>query len=233
MYETRAGRSRWCRSERGIPSHIGTPCPHRAPVGPSGSPCVRAGSGAGSRRIGPAWRAVHNIGRGVTRVRAIRAILSKHRSSPFGLLQSFFSGACGLIAASAARVLGIPHVVHVAGGEPVRLADPLRRTTDLAGQTAGAGGPLAGERADGGERAAARVPRQACSRRAARVARRVPLGVACVQAWPARAPSRRPAGGPARLLHVANLNRVKDQRRLCGTGPTRAAAARVPDGHRG
>src|SRR5579883_1103662 len=66
---------------------------------------------------------IHNIGRGATRLRGIRAILEEHRVSPFGLIQAFFSGACGLIAVSAARLLGIPSAVHVAGGEPVRLAD--------------------------------------------------------------------------------------------------------------
>jgi glycosyltransferase involved in cell wall biosynthesis len=98
---------------------------------------------------------VHNVGRGAARARAFRAILAEHRAAPFGLVQAFFSGACGLVAVSAARVLGIPSVVHVAGGEPVRIPD-IRY---------------------GGRREP--VPRQ--------------------------------LEEPARLIHVASLNRVKDQ----------------------
>jgi len=150
---------------------------------------------------------VHNIGRGATRVRAVRAILREHRAAPFALVQSFFSGACGLIAVSAARLLGIPSVVHVAGGEPVRLPDirfggrlrwrgRLQERVVLAGASA---------------LTAASAPQLEILARLGAAPRRVPLGVDCVQAWPARAPEPRAADEPARLLHVASLNRVKDQ----------------------
>lgn len=150
---------------------------------------------------------VHNIGRGATRVRAIRAIIREHRSSPFGLVQAFFSGACGLIAVSAARVLGIPSMVHVAGGEPVRLPDiryggrlawpgRLQERMILAAATT---------------LSAASTPQLDLLARLGANARRVPVGVDCVQTWPARAPVPRREGEPARLLHVASLNAVKDQ----------------------
>lgn len=153
---------------------------------------------------------VHNVGRGAVRVRAIGAILREHRSSPFGLIQAFFSGACGLIAISAALVLGIPSAVHVAGGEPVRLPD------------IGFGGRLTW-RGRLQERVvltaasaltAASVPQLELLAGLGANARRVPLGVDCVRAWPARAPVSRPADEPARLIHVASLNRVKDQATL-------------------
>ena len=64
---------------------------------------------------------IHNIGMGYTRVRAVRAICAEHRSSPFQAVQSIWSGSPGLVAVSAARVLGIPVFVHVAGGELVAL----------------------------------------------------------------------------------------------------------------
>jgi len=150
---------------------------------------------------------VHNIGRGATRVRALRAILREHRTAPFALVQSFFSGACGLTAVAAARLLGIPSVVHVAGGEPVRLPDirfggrltwrgRLQERVVLAGASA---------------LTAASAPQLELLARLGAASRRVPLGVDCVQAWPARAPTPRAADEPARLLHVASLNRVKDQ----------------------
>ncbi len=150
---------------------------------------------------------VHSIGRGAVRVRALRAILREHRAAPFGLLQSFFSGTCGLIAVSGARVLGIPSVVHVAGGEPVRLPDigyggrlrwrgRLQERVVLAAASA---------------LTAASAPQLELLNRLGAAARRVPLGVDCVRAWPAQAPAPRPLEEPARLLHVASLNRVKDQ----------------------
>ena len=150
---------------------------------------------------------VHNIGRPATRLRAVRTILREHGKAPFGIVQSFFSGACGLVAVSAARLLGIPSVVHVAGGEPVRFPD-IRF-----------GGRLTwrGRLQERVVLAAASALTAASARQIellgalGAVARRVPLGVDCVQVWPAQAPIRRRADEPARLIHVASLNRVKDQ----------------------
>jgi glycosyltransferase involved in cell wall biosynthesis len=150
---------------------------------------------------------VHNIGRGATRVRALRAILREHRKAPFELVQSFFSGACGLIAVTAARLLGIPSVVHVAGGEPVRFPD-IRYGGRLT---------LRGRLQERIVLAVASALTAPSARQLellaalGAVARRVPLGIDCVQAWPARAPVRRRSDEPARLIHVASLNRVKDQ----------------------
>src|SRR6185312_9804272 len=66
---------------------------------------------------------VHNIGAGCTRLRAVRAVIGEHRTSGFQVVQSLFSGACGLVAVAAAHVLRIPSIVHVAGGEPVSMPD--------------------------------------------------------------------------------------------------------------
>lgn len=163
---------------------------------------------------------VHNIGRGWTRARAVRAILAEHRVSPFDLVQSVFSGACGLVAVSAARVLGIPSVVHVAGGEPVGIPD------------IGYGGRLTWR----GRSQEAVVMSTATAVTAASepelellsnlgiAARRVPLGVDHAHDWPAREPVARSLGEPARLIHVASLNRVKDQPTLL-----RALAKLAPD----
>lgn len=150
---------------------------------------------------------VHNIGRRATRLRAIRAILREHRKAPFGLVQSLFSGGSGLIAVAAARLLGVSSVVHVAGGEPVRFPD------------IGYGGRLTwrGRLQERVVLSTASVLTAASARQIELLAalgagaRRLPLGVDCVQTWPARAPARRRADEPARLIHVASLNRVKDQ----------------------
>jgi glycosyltransferase involved in cell wall biosynthesis len=153
---------------------------------------------------------VHNIGNGGRRLAAVRAIVKEHRSSRFDLLQSFFSGACGLVAVAAARLLRVPSVVHVAGGEPVRLPDiryggrltwrgRLQETVVLAAASA---------------ITAASAPQLELLVGLGAAPRRVPLGVDCAQAWPVRTPVPRRAGEPARLIQVASLNRVKDQRTL-------------------
>jgi glycosyltransferase involved in cell wall biosynthesis len=163
--------------------------------------------------IAAAWKLagadVHNIGaRGVV-PRAIAAILRENRAAPFSIVHSMWSGWCGLVAVTAARVLGIPSLVHVAGGELVglpeigyggrlrwygRIREPfvLRKATAVSA----ASEPIIGSIAPLGIEA-----------------QRVPLGVD-LEVWPPRMPVRREGSGAARLIHVASLNRVKDQATL-------------------
>lgn len=151
---------------------------------------------------------IHNIGEGWTRVRAVRAILAEHRRAPFDRIQALFSGSCGLVAVAAARLLRVPSLVHIAGGELValpaidyggrrRLASRLREAVVLraADVVSAASAPILASLRDLGIHA-----------------ERVPLGVD-LDAWPPSPPRRRGAG-PARLIHVASLNRVKDQATL-------------------
>ncbi|WP_420009837.1 glycosyltransferase family 4 protein [Xanthomonas sacchari] len=151
---------------------------------------------------------IHNIGAVRTRWRAIAAIRAEHRRAPFDLVQSLFSGHCSLIAVAAARWLRRPSLVHIAGGELVAL------------HAIGYGG----RRKWQGRLREALVLRLASAVTAASApildslralgiaAERVPLGVD-LRAWPPRAPRAR-GDGPARLLHVASLNPVKDQTTL-------------------
>lgn len=152
-----------------------------------------------------AGASIHNIGAGWTRLRAIAVIRAEHRRAPFDVIHAIFSGSCSLVAAVAAKLLRLTSLVHVAGGELVAL-----HAIDY-----------------GGRRKWKGRLREACVLRATDVvtaasapildalhalgleARRVPLGVD-LQAWPPLAPRARRAG-PARLIHVASLNRVKDQ----------------------
>jgi glycosyltransferase involved in cell wall biosynthesis len=149
---------------------------------------------------------VHNIGVGWTRVRAVSAICAEHRKSPFHLVHSIWAAACGLIAVSAARLLGIPSVVHVAGGELVCLRDiayggrltwrgRLQHKLVLAGANA---------------LTAASAPMVRTLATFGRSAQRLPLGVD-LRRWSIRAPAQRGRDEPLRLVHVASLNRVKDQ----------------------
>lgn len=151
---------------------------------------------------------VHNIGDGRTYWRALAAIRAEHQRAPFHLIQAIFSGACGAIAVTAAVLLRRPAMVHVAGGELIGLHD------------IGYGGRQTW-RGRLRERwvlhhaaivTVASAPMIAAVRELGVEAQRVPLGVD-LKKWPPLAPRER-RHEPARLIHVASLNRVKDQSTL-------------------
>jgi glycosyltransferase involved in cell wall biosynthesis len=152
---------------------------------------------------------VHNLGLPHTAWRAAAAILREHRARPFELVHSFWSGWHGALAVGIGTWLGLPSVVHVAGGE---LAD----FRDI-----GYGGcrSWSGRVRERFVLRAARVVTCASGPIASLIAERgvsaqtVPLGVD-LERWPLRAPQRRRAGEPTRLVHVASLNEVKDQATL-------------------
>ncbi|WP_116809863.1 glycosyltransferase family 4 protein [Steroidobacter cummioxidans] len=149
---------------------------------------------------------IHNIGVRHTRIRAVRAIRAEHRAGPFDVVHAIFSGSPGLIAVSAAWMLGIPSLVHLGGGELVALAD------------IGYGGRLTWR----GRVREALVLRAAFAVSAPSApmidrlgslgiaARRIPLGVD-TEIWTPSEPRRRDISQPAKLIHTASLNRVKDQ----------------------
>jgi glycosyltransferase involved in cell wall biosynthesis len=152
---------------------------------------------------------IHNIGARHTRLRAVHAIYRMHRSLPFDLIHAIWSGSCGVVAAAAGRLLGIPSLIHVAGGELVSIPDigygglqrrrgRLRETLILrsVSTVTAASAPVIETLSELGV-----------------AAHRVPLGVD-LKSWPPRDPVRRDPGRPARLIHVASLNRVKDQSTL-------------------
>jgi glycosyltransferase involved in cell wall biosynthesis len=152
---------------------------------------------------------IHDVGSRYRRLRAVRSICAMHRSVHFALVQSIWSGGCGQVAVAAGALLGIPSLIHLAGGELVALPD------------IGYGSQLRW-RARVAERlvlraafaiTAASTPAIEMASRLGLTAERVPLGVD-LDTWPARAPLRRASGRRARLVHVASLNRVKDQATL-------------------
>lgn len=156
---------------------------------------------------------VHNIGGRSTRLaplRAVAAIVAEHRRGrPFELVQSIWSGPCGFAAVSAARLLGLPGAVHLAGGELVALH------AIAYGGRLGWRGRLREALVLRAAHAitAASAPMLAQLAALGLAGRRLPLGVD-LQAWPALPPRRRDAQAPLRLIHVASLNRVKDQHTL-------------------
>ncbi len=149
---------------------------------------------------------IRNVGDRYTALRAVRMISSAHRVKPFDLVHSIWAGWCGLIAVTSARILGIPSLVHIGGGE-------LEAIPDI-----GYGGRLNWRgrlreaftlrRASAVTAASAPVIQKLSTLGIA--GHRIPLGVD-LAAWPPRDPVRREPGRRARLIHVASLNRVKDQ----------------------
>ena len=152
---------------------------------------------------------IHNIGAGHTFRRAVQAICTEHRSSPFQVVHSIWSGAPGFVSVIAARILRLPCLIHVAGGEPVALPE------------IGYGGRLnwKGRLREGLILRAATAVTAASDSMIAALARfgiaaqRLPLGVD-LNVWPVHEPVRRDVSEPAKLIHVASLNRVKDQSTL-------------------
>lgn len=163
---------------------------------------------------------IHNIGRPRTYTRTVAALVSRHRTVHFDLIHAIWSGTCGLVAVAAGALLRIPTLIHLAGGELAAIPDigygglqrwrgavQERLTLRVASCVSAASAPVVAAASALGVRAL-----------------RVPLGVD-LSAWPVRAPVRRRTGAAARLVHVASLNRVKDQETLL-----RAAAALAQDG---
>lgn len=156
-------------------------------------------AGADIHSVGARWAVPHTVA----------AILRDNRAAPFSVVHSMWSGWCGLAAVMSSTALGIPSLVHVAGGELVALSEidyggrlrwygRMREMLVLRNATAVS--------------AASEAIIQSIAMFGIE-ARRVPLGVD-LEAWPPRKPVRRETSGAARLIHVASLNRVKDQATL-------------------
>jgi glycosyltransferase involved in cell wall biosynthesis len=152
---------------------------------------------------------IHNIGIPYSGLRALASIHRMHRASRFDVVHAIWSGTCGLVSAIAGKTLRIPSLVHVAGGELASLPEigygsartrrgRLREALVLRRVSAVT---------------AASTPVIQALAQLGIAAHRIPLGVD-LKVWPPRHPARRDPGRPARLIHVASLNRVKDQSTL-------------------
>ncbi len=147
-----------------------------------------------------------NVGGRPRRLRGLAALRREHRRSPFDLVHAFWAIGAGGVAALFAGIARRPFAVHVAGGELVAIPD-----------IGYGGGRRARDRFE-----ARRVLARAHAVTAASEAvatqvealglgcERVPLGVDRA-GWPGVPPRPRTPDRPARLVHVASLNPVKDQ----------------------
>jgi len=144
--------------------------------------------------------------------RTASAIAAEHRRRRFDVLHAFWAGEPGFLTALLGRILGIPTVVSIAGGELARLRDIgygglLRRLervkTRLALRLASA--------VTAGSVLALASAEPFLPLRGASLSRRVPLGIDLAMFAPGRAPRN---ASPTRILHVASLSGVKDQATL-------------------
>jgi glycosyltransferase involved in cell wall biosynthesis len=150
---------------------------------------------------------VHAMGSGKARWRALRCVMAEHRVAPFDVFHAMWAGAPGFVAAWAGWLLRRPVALHLGGGELVALQD-----IGYGGARTLRGRVQTRVALRGADRiTAASAPMLDALAELGISARRVPLGVDLTR-WPVREPERR--GGTARLLHVASLNHVKDQRTL-------------------
>lgn len=154
---------------------------------------------------------IENVGQPWAVLRAIAAIRRQHARTPFDLVHAVWGGDCALAGVAAARWLRIPSLVHLAGGELVALRDIgyggrqrlVRRVVDA--------WPL--RRANLITAASEPIIAQAAALGFS--VERLPLGVD-LASWPVLPPRVRASQSPAQLIHVASLNRVKDQHTLLG-----------------
>lgn len=136
----------------------------------------------------------------------LSALRREHLRAPFDLLHAWWGMPTGTLAVLAGRVLRRPVLVHLAGGELQAMPDlPYGGCLTWRGR-AQIRLAMRGARA-----VTVAAPAMRDAARAWGVeAEIVPLGVA-LDRWPMEVPRPRPAGRPFRVLHVASLNRVKDQ----------------------
>ena len=176
-----------------------------------------------ARRYAVFGASVQSLGGGIKRRgdaallwgQAFAALVREHRKRRFDVLHAFWADESGSIAAAAGRILGVPTVVSIAGGEFVgfrdiayggQLAAGNRIKIDLALRLATA--------VTGGSLYVLDVVRHRPPSHQSFRVRQMPLGVDETRFYPGRHTEFRPTVGPLRFLQVASLVPVKDQRTL-------------------
>jgi glycosyltransferase involved in cell wall biosynthesis len=152
---------------------------------------------------------VHAMGPHHPHLNALRTVLGLHRVRPFDLFHAMWALGPGEVGLAAAALTRRPLLVHVAGGElswmpEVAFGAAQRASARLRAR-------LVLRHAD--RVTAASSPMLDLVRRAGAHPVRVPLGTD-TSVWVPSPPRPRSPDRPARLVHVANLNLVKDQTTL-------------------
>jgi glycosyltransferase involved in cell wall biosynthesis len=184
-----------------------------------------------------AGASVHALGganaRGLRRaqllLRALRWTVAEHRRRPADLLHGLWADEAGAVAVAAGRLLGVPAIVSLMGGELVALSD-----IGYGGRLSRLGRrlvPRALRHATRVTVGSASLHRLAAPHVPAGRLARLPLGVDTALFRPGPPPARSVplTEGAVRLLSVASLTPVKDQAMLLRA--LARVAGRVPDVH--
>ncbi len=174
---------------------------------------------AGGARYPLRGATIHDVpGHGRRTLPTMRAILGKNRRAPFDLLHAFWASGPGVVAGLLRPLVRRPILLHLPGGDLAAIPDiGYGGRVDLPGRLRTRLALAAATRRT--------APSHAICRDADALgypARRLPLGVSRRE-WPTRPPRPRDPDRPARLVHVAGLNQVKDQ------GTLLRAVARLAD----
>ncbi len=140
--------------------------------------------------------------------RAIASIRREHRLEPFDVLHAFWADEPGFVAVRAARSLGIPSVVTLLGGELSSLPE-----IGYGGRRSRLNRLLAARALAGATRVTAGSTTMAALARPRAEPKLLPIGVDLERFCPGEASPSLLSGG-TRLLHVASLVPVKDQKTL-------------------
>jgi len=152
---------------------------------------------------------VHNAGARPRRLRAVAQMLTEHRKARFDIVHAFWAGPSGQAAALFRIVTGVPMILSLPGGDLAAIPD------------IGYGGRLSwrGRMRTRAVLAAASCITTPSAWQAGHAAAagvnsiRLPYGIA-LDRWSPRPPRLRAPNATLRLIHVADLNRVKDQATL-------------------
>jgi glycosyltransferase involved in cell wall biosynthesis len=175
---------------------------------------------------------------------ALRLLRAEHARRPFDVLHAFWATESGLLAAIAGRVLGVPSLISLAGGELVALRDIDYGDQRIAWERVKIAASLRLARGlSAGSRQMTALAQRQISGRQVHLA---PLGVDLSLFNPGG--TRRPiTDGVSRIVHVGALTRVKDQANLlrafslvrrelpaarldvCGDGPLAGELQRLSD----
>ena len=149
---------------------------------------------------------IHAVARRFARWNGLRAVLREHRGKAFDVIHAFWALPTGTLASILGFLVRRPVVLHLAGGELQAMPDINYGGSQtwrgrLQVRTALRGAAHITVATSGMEQAAHRL---------GAAVHRLVLGVD-VRRWPAVAPRSFAPRERARLIHVASLNRVKDQ----------------------
>ena len=152
---------------------------------------------------------VHNAGSRPRQLNSFSSLAKEHLRAPFDVVHGFWATGPGVVSAAFARLAGVPAVLTVPGSELTAIPE-----IGYGGQLTWTGRLWTRLALAGADRVI--VESDWVAKRAARfgiIPIRLPFGVA-LDRWPLLAPRPREAGAPLRLIHVANLNPVKDHETL-------------------